>query len=351
MGKIKLFHVITGLAPGGAERLVLDMIQMYDREKFDVELISIVSDSRALEVYGYNDQSIIVFDMKSLKKLPIALYKFVNYIKQKPPDIIHAHMFHSMLVSVFACKITRSDTKICFTSHNSQFKRIKKYVIYLLKKYRDTDIIFKNKQHNSINAKNTIIVYNGVKVEKNINKRNAWNANGKVKLLFVGSLTDQKNPKGLLEMFHELNMPNVVLNIVGTGTLEDSLKELTKDLKIQERVIFHGLSSNVRNIMKSCDIFVMYSKYEGMPIAILEAGAEAMPVVSTPVGSVPEILDNKRGWVVDSLEYINVLKYVIKNPEIGIDYGNKLYHHILKKHSIQSITKKHENVYLGMINK
>ena len=65
MRRVKVLQVITGLVPGGAERLVLDMMELFDADRFDIRLATIVDDLRALEVYGHQSLPVEVFDLRS----------------------------------------------------------------------------------------------------------------------------------------------------------------------------------------------------------------------------------------------------------------------------------------------
>ncbi|MEO0292819.1 MAG: glycosyltransferase [candidate division WOR-3 bacterium] len=119
----------------------------------------------------------------------------------------------------------------------------------------------------------------------------------------VGTISRLEEPtkgiKILLEAFRVVQEKiNSQLLIVGSGKDEFWLKEMAKDLKI--KAIFLGERSDVPEILQVMDVFVLSSFYEGLPIAILEAMASQLPIVTTSAGSCGEVvLDGKTGFVVE----------------------------------------------------
>lgn len=102
-------------------------------------------------------------------------------------------------------------------------------------------------------------------------------------IIAVGRLNQQKNYDLLLYAFKSVHeeYPDYILRIFGQGVEEEHLKMLSQKLGIQEYVIFEGYKEDINEWMKYSDIFVMTSKYEGMPNALMEAMAMGFPVISS----------------------------------------------------------------------
>lgn len=348
MRRVKVLQLITGLIPGGAERLVLDMMRLFDSGRFDVRLATIVDDLRALEVYGHQSQPVEVFDLRNGPRL-VSLRRMRALAKDFAPDVIHAHMFHSLLATLAVSRFVVSPPAICFTSHSSKHSWGRRHAIRLLKRWRDADIIFTAEQHPELNIDRTMVIPNGVPVGVNPPERTPWDSAGRVRLLAVGRLAEAKDPMGLLRSVARANLPNWSLEFVGAGPLEGDLRLLAGQLGLAERVVFHGLRSDVRECMRGADIFVMHSKYEGMPMALLEAGAEGMPVLATPVGSIPELLGEERGWLAQAEQFAETLRAVVADPAAAIAAGRRLHAHVLRAHSIQTAVREHERLYLSLV--
>ncbi|MFV0258379.1 MAG: glycosyltransferase [Acidimicrobiales bacterium] len=116
----------------------------------------------------------------------------------------------------------------------------------------------------------------------------------------VGNLTAKKDHRTLLRAVADERVdPGVQLLIVGSGPLDAELRRYAAELGIDERVWFLGTRSDVFALLALLDVFVLSSRFEGFPIALVEAMVSGVPVVSTAVGGVPElIVDHDNGRLV-----------------------------------------------------
>lgn len=133
----------------------------------------------------------------------------------------------------------------------------------------------------------------------------------KTGVLFLGRLTLVKHPDILIESFLRLNPDrNTKLVIVGVGDMEQELQELYPD----NRIIFTGLVTNEQqkaDILRSCDIFVLPSLYEGMSLALLEAMSTGLSCLTTDVGASAELL-GKSGVIISCQKVKHELPVALK---------------------------------------
>ena len=108
------------------------------------------------------------------------------------------------------------------------------------------------------------------------------------KIVNAARLHKQKNHRLLLEAFADFTIkhPDYELHIYGKGELEERLKEIAVELKIEKNVIFKGFSNNVKEEIKDSSMFVLSSNFEGISNSLIEAMAMGVPVISTdcPIG-------------------------------------------------------------------
>jgi glycosyltransferase involved in cell wall biosynthesis len=113
-------------------------------------------------------------------------------------------------------------------------------------------------------------------------------------LTSVGRLDKQKDPMLLLQAFSEaLNrIPDLHMVLIGDGVLRPEVERVCQTLHLSGRVSLLGVMSpaQIANVLRGSDLFVLSSAYEGMPIAVLEALATGLPVVSTNVGEIPLVV-------------------------------------------------------------
>ncbi len=111
--------------------------------------------------------------------------------------------------------------------------------------------------------------------------RDKLNISDKFVLGNIGRFHFQKNHEFLIDVFFYVQklINNSVLLLVGCGELENKIKKKVKKLKIEDKVIFLGARNDVNNILQAIDIFLMPSKFEGLPVAAIEAQASGLPCV------------------------------------------------------------------------
>lgn len=112
------------------------------------------------------------------------------------------------------------------------------------------------------------------------------------RFLHIGRYTSVKNHELLVKAFSlaRKSNPRISLDLVGTGELFETIKELIAELGLEDSVHQVGLIDDVTPCFAKADAFVLPSNYEGMPISLVEAQAAGLPSIVTPVGGVPDVV-------------------------------------------------------------
>ncbi|HET6203788.1 MAG TPA: glycosyltransferase [Planctomycetota bacterium] len=114
---------------------------------------------------------------------------------------------------------------------------------------------------------------------------------GERALLWAGHFTAVKDPANLLLAFARIGVPAARLFLAGEGPLRPEAEALARREGIEERTVFLGLRRDLRDLYPAFDLFVLSSRSEGLPLAILEAMSAALPVVATDVGACAEVVE------------------------------------------------------------
>ncbi|TDM56053.1 glycosyltransferase family 4 protein [Aliivibrio fischeri] len=166
-------------------------------------------------------------------------------------------------------------------------KIIRKILLYLCLKRVDAVIRVCNKCISDKYAKGKITtVYNGVELKTEVPRE----LSGKLNLLMVGAINDNKNQKLAIEAL--VHIKDATLTLVGSGADLESLKSLAIDLGVSERVHWAGFQDDPTQYYEQADLLLMLSKNEAFPFVVLEAMAQGVPVVAVPVGGVPEAVQH-----------------------------------------------------------
>jgi glycosyltransferase involved in cell wall biosynthesis len=188
-----------------------------------------------------------------------------------------------------------------------------------------------------------VVIPNGIRVDDfdiNIDKYK------KFTFIAVGNIKEAKNYPFLINCANELkNKFDFQLFIVGEGRDRERLQKQVQDLGLEDIVYLKGSQSDISGLLNSFHCLVIPSLWEGMPLAILEAGASKLPVISTPVGAIPSLIDEDNGYMIELDGFCAMMEYVYEHYDEATQKAKKLQTKIIEEYSIESVAKKHEKLY------
>ena len=149
--------------------------------------------------------------------------------------------------------------------------------------------------HPEFDKNKIFYVYNGLSLD-HLNKNLTNNNSGTYEICCVGTVMERKGQRFIVEALHKMavtsTIPNIHFSIIGAGPLKNELEIKSEQYGISKFITFCGSSSNVDKYLVNSDIFILPSITEGFPIAILEAMRVGLPIVSTNVAGIPEMIKN-----------------------------------------------------------
>jgi len=176
----------------------------------------------------------------------------------------------------------------------------------------------------------------------------------------VGRLAEGKNCRRLIEAFAiaSRSVSNIGLVIIGTGPLEQELKDLATSLKIDKQVLFLGYRKDVPNLLQNLDVFALPSLplREGLSLALLEAMASALPPLTSGTGCMKEAVgDSSCGWLIDPEDSHNIAEVIAviagQTPEQLAIIGNNARQRVLAKFHAERMTGDYEALYNDILDK
>ena len=292
----------------------------------------------------------------------IGLLETLYYLSFKSLDIIHVHCGNiiSFKRKYFYIKLVKCfNRKIIFHHHGGSL--IEQYemtsekwryrISHTLENVNAVICLSENWKKSLLKlapASNIKVITNGINLPEPFKK----NSSIFIRLTFLGHIVEKKGIFDLLKVVKELinNGFYVKLMIGGIGDIRRLNVELNQ-LSISDNVKFIGwISDKDRDaLLRQTDIFVLPSYAEAMPMSILEAMAYAVPVVSTFVGGIPElVLDGKTGFLVrpgDLDDMYRKITNLIEDGDLREKMGWKGRELIRTNHDIQQITQKLNAIY------
>jgi glycosyltransferase involved in cell wall biosynthesis len=206
-------------------------------------------------------------------------------------------------------------------------------------------------ERSGLSERMTSVIPNGIRVERFMRRPaapgSAW---PRIRFGTVGRLVQAKGHATLIDAFQRLRerLPTAVLQIAGGGPLRGELQEQVARLGLEECVTLAGACSDVAGFLSELDIFVFSSRNEGLPMAILEAMAAGLPIVSTRVGGVPEVVpEGEVGWFCpadDAASLAAAMYTAAVSPDLA-QRGQRATRLALERYTTAAMNRNYETVY------
>jgi glycosyltransferase involved in cell wall biosynthesis len=174
----------------------------------------------------------------------------------------------------------------------------------------------------------------------------------------IGRLSEVKNYRRFIEAFARAcqSNANIALVMIGTGPLEQELKDLATSLKIDKQVLFLGYRNDIPTVLQRLDVFALPSLREGISLALLEAMASGLPVLTSNRSGMKEVVsDSSCGWLIDPEDSHNIADVITviagQTPEQLAAIGNNAHQRVLAKFHAERMTSDYEKLYSEILEK
>ena len=321
---LRVMHLISTDVFSGAENVACQIINLFkDNQEYIMTYCTIIGKNKeALECRGINTTELDRFNLKSIKK---ACSSF-------KPNIIHAHDPKAAIAAV----LTNNKQNIISHIHsNHRYMRkitLKSliYHFYIEKHIIGIIWVSNSAKDEYVFAKNipktlpSYVIQNVVDGNqlKSIAKTDKNNYD--FDIIFLGRLEDVKDPLRFVKLIEKIKQhQEIKVAMVGDGSLRSQVEEEINKLSLNKNIVLFGNQVNPYKILLNSKILVITSKYEGMPMNALEAIACNIPVVSTPVDGLLDIIDRKYLCKTDQ-DFVEIILKILNSEEVRKHYKNKL---------------------------
>lgn len=292
-------HLLSSSQFSGAENVVCQIISMMsDQPEVDSFYCSCDGSIRsALKERNVRFVPLTIFSIKEVKRV----------IHEEKPTIIHAHDRTATFIAVISSGNIPVISHIHFNAVNTRKFSMKSFV-YLLSALKAKHIFWVSQSsyegyifHKQLEDKSSIL-YNIIDVESLYKKMEQDSFDYSYDVVFVGRIVEQKDPIRLLDVCRLVvnKKPDAQIAVVGSGGLEEAVRSKAKEIGIINNVSFLGFQANPYKILFDSKAMLMTSKFEGTPMCALEALALGVPIVSTPVDGMKDLIkDDFNGYLSD----------------------------------------------------
>jgi len=376
---MRICHVITKPELGGAQLSTLSLISSFPKDKYQISVIT-------------SPDGILKYEFKSLENVTtyfspfltrsinpmvdiLALIHIYGIYRGNKFKIIHTHSSKAGIVGRWAALFARAPV-ILHTVHGWSFNNyqciIKKWLFIYLEKITakfttkiicvsrhdiETGLRYKIAPEDKFvlikygirlyQFKNSICNKEEKKIELGIN-------NNDPVIGMVSCLKPQKSPldyvKACINIYSKRQDINFLL--IGDGVLKKKCKSELNKSPLNGRFIFTGWRRDISDILDIIDIVVLTSKWEGLPIAIIEALAKGKPIVTTDVGGMRELVEDKvTGYITRPGEYRDTadrILSILKDKDSFFKMREKARRSIDNSFDIKAMTHNVDNLYRSL---
>lgn len=367
---MKVLHVISGGETGGSRKHVTTLLEQFSTEAV---CLLVFQDGPLAQEARQKGIRVEMLAQSSRYDLRI-ISKLAAFINKENFDIVHSHgpranLFMSFIKSkIQAIWVTtiHSDPTLDFMKGGLKGRLFTALNLRTLKKidyfFAVSERFKENLMKLGVPGEKIFTIYNGIHFIEPIVRDHALQqelnlAEDDFVMTMVARLHPIKGHDIVLQAMKQLNNPKIHLVLVGDGPIRESIQEMVDALQLKNNVHFLGFRQDVDHIYSNSHIALLASHSESFPLALLEAANQKLPLISTDVGGVRQLLNSDEyGWVVpinDEKSYAQAIDESFSDFQKGMlaKKGEDVYVHASTNFSLHTLASSIDEVYKKIAKK
>jgi len=305
-------HVIDELPPDGAERLLADVLR-HRSAAFRYSVICLIRGGELEKEIRAMGVPVEVLGRTGKYSLGL-LWRLLRWLRRERADIVHTHLFTADAYGRVAARLAGA-RGVYSTVHSTNVWKgaLHRGVDWLLAWFSTRVIAVSGnvaqvlRERDHLPASRVVVIENGIDLLRFENvsgdgvRTEFGVPEGAALLGLVGRLHPAKGHADLLAALAVLEKERINLRclLIGSGELREAIEKDIEQRELKNRVILTGQRSDVPRLLAALDVLVMPSRWEGLPMTLLESMAMGKAVVATTVGGIPDVItDNREGLLV-----------------------------------------------------
>ncbi|WP_045417226.1 glycosyltransferase [Vibrio owensii] len=286
--KTKILHIINDLSKnGGAQKFLVDLVMEHTSE-YEIKVLVLCDDNDYLEQLTSKNIECFNWQTLSLKE---------KWTLLRWPDLVHGHLYPSIYLALLAVGKKRIQTEHCSYNRRRDYPLFKFMEFLLYRGHNLTVSISEKVQEELVKFMPHFehkyrVVHNGVDLARfplTVKSGSQLMGKSTINIGMVGRLHEHKDHETLIRATAQLSS-HYHLHLAGDGVKRSELESLSQELNITQRVHFHGVVSDIPAFLSDMDVYVQSSHVEGFGLAAVEAMAAGLPVLSSDVPGLDEVM-------------------------------------------------------------
>ena len=374
---IRVMRIIARMNVGGPAVQVSGLMRGFNPVDFDHRLYTgfcapdesdylntVATDVKAVRIEGFGRRVSLGGDIKAFVTL-------VREIRSFKPHIIHTHTAKAGFLGRIASVVSLQQSIRVHTFHghllNGYFGPIKRALVVFAEKtlaiLTDQLLAVGDKVRQDLlragigNDKKFGLMPPGLAIgalpDRNKSRESFGLSTELLQCAFIGRITQIKRPDRFLDVVTEIKKRQVNLDffIAGDGELLEACRNRIVAEELPVSVL--GWQSNIERVLSAADLVVLTSDNEGTPLSLIQAGMAGLPVVTTNVGSVPEVVLNNQTGIITELDVqqlADALENLTNNRGLRAQLGKEAQEFTLANFGVQRLVQDHELLYKKLLS-
>lgn len=376
LSPIRVMRIIARMNVGGPAVQVSGLMRGMNSSEFDHRLYTgfcasdeadyletVARDVNAIRIEGFGRRVSLGGDLKAFLSL-------IKEIRSFKPHVIHSHTAKAGFLGRIASILSLHPSIRIHTFHghllNGYFGPSKKILVISAEKilaiFTHQLLAVGDKVRQDLLAvgvgksEKFGLMPPGLEIGKLPNKKDSQEFYGlsqqAIQCAFIGRVTQIKRPDRFLDVVREIKKRSLEIEffMAGDGDLLQNCKERIAREDLPVKIL--GWQSNIEQVLSAADVVVLTSDNEGTPLSLIQAGMALLPVVTTRVGSVPEVvLDGVTGIItnLDVQEIADALEKLANSAELRAQMGASAQEFTLANFGVERLVNDHEELYKKLI--
>ena len=347
----KVLIIINAFAIGGAQNMVYELLRCIDRSVYAVDVLCYgkrIENSLTRKIEDIQTVKYLGIDERITPKVIVEVLKEISRLK---PDIIHSHLGGTVFGTLWGILHRKP---VIVTVHTIPEKAFSKDTIFLLKvgqKLGVVNFVAVSKENQkllttffNIPEEGVPYINNGINLQRYYKKKHE-----NFTFINVGRQDENKNQIAIVRAFNRIYQENktVKLILLGEGEKHQILIDEIAQKGMQDNVTIPGNVGNTEDYYAISDCYVQASHREALPLTAIEAMAAGLPVISTDVGGMKDIVSTNGYLIPDNLdeELYLAMKQVLKMSETDRNVLSQESKRIVEKYSAERMTEEYMELY------
>lgn len=362
----KIAFVLTSFDIGGAERQFWYLIDNINRDLFDVHVLLISHTNRKPEIHDHPTARIKKFTMSGRFDISI-VFRVLGYIRANGINLIQSQLFMDNQIARLVGLLARRPV-ITSVRGEPNSRRLVRRLEFDLQWLSNHFVVNSNwtksaVEENGVNPKKITVIQNGIDPSKfhcvevkDVLKQKFGIPSESPVIGIVARLDPVKDHHTFFDAVRIVKdeIPSVVAVVAGAGDILPDLERYCEEIGVRRNVLFLGeVTDELPEVLKILDVFLLTSKRESFPNALLESASAGVPIIATDIHGIPEIVeDGVNGYLTpagDSAHMARRAIELLQDSSLRADFAQNGLERV-QKFGIRAMVDKYEKLYMETLD-